>query len=356
MNKKRKILVCPLDWGLGHASRDIHIIRALIENDFEVFVAGSPKILKYLGNEIPDVKCVDLEGFKVKYSKRKSQIFKMLTLIPRIFFWTIKEHFKLKQLVKKHNFNIVISDNRFGLWNKNVKSIFITHQLRVIFPSGLRIFEFIYRLLVRFIINKYDECWIPDLKEEKNLAGDLSHPKRKLKNGKYIGLLSRFAIFNHYQAPETLFDIVFVLSGPEPQRSLLEEIIYFQIQESNLRIAIVRGTYENSVLDYSIPKFDLLQTNELNKLIDQSEIVVCRSGYSSVMDLISKNKKAILIPTPGQTEQEYLATYLTEKDYFTSYTQDKFKLSRIVVSKIKQPNFREKNNENLLQKAIKELE
>lgn len=355
VEKRKKILLCPLDWGLGHASRDIPIIYLLKDNNFDIHIAGSLKILNFLKKEVSDAKFIEFRNYKVKYSRQNSQVINMFFLIPKIVYWTIKEHFLLKSLIKKYDIDIVISDNRFGLWNKKVISIFITHQLKVIFPKRYRKLEFIYEFLLRFIINKYDDCWIPDYEGVDNLSGSLSHFAKMLDNIKYIGLLSRFSRLKEDLSEPKIYDLLFVLSGPEPQRSLFEEIIYKQIENSNLEIAIVRGTTEKSILSYSVQKFDLLNTRELNQLINISDVVICRSGYSSVMDLIVKKKKAILVPTPGQTEQEYLAEYLFQKGIFEFSTQENFKLNNINISEINQPNFRIEKNEELLLRAISGL-
>jgi len=356
VEKRKKILFCPLDWGLGHASRDIPIIDLLKENNFDIYIAGSFKILDFLKKEVSGAKFIEFGNYKVKYSRQNSQVINMFFLIPKIIYWTIKEHFILKRLIKKYDIDIVISDNRFGLWNKRIISIFITHQLKVIFPKRYRKLEFIYESLLRFIINKYDDCWVPDYKGIDNLSGELSHLNHNTQNISYIGLLSRFSKLKDDNSTSKVYDILVILSGPEPQRSLFEEIIYSQIERSNLKIAIVRGTLEKSILSYSVQKFDLLNTGELNQLMDISEVVICRSGYSSVMDLIVKKKKAILVPTPGQTEQEYLAEYLSQKGLYEFIIQEKFKLDNINISEINQPNFQIEKKEKLLLRAITDLE
>ncbi len=326
---RKKILICPLNWGLGHATRDVSVIRLFVKHKFEVIIAASGDTYRFLNREFPELKFINFSGYNVRYSKSGSQILKMLLLIPRILLWTIKEHRELKKIVKEHNIDIVFSDNRFGLWNSNTYNVFMTHQLKVKFPRLLKFMEPIYQYISTTIIKKYDECWIPDFEGEVNLAGELSHIKTKLRNSYFIGQVSRFTNSKLEYAGEKI-DVLFLLSGPEPQRSIFEKIIYEQTKKSNLQFVIVRGTSEKCNNSFKFPIYNIINTEELIPLIKKSEIIVCRSGYSSVMDLFLLKKKAVLVPTPGQTEQEYLAKYLMERGFFYSTSQRKFNLDKSV--------------------------
>lgn len=349
------MLICPLNWGLGHASRIIPIVNLLVHEGFQVYFAAGSESAQFLKKEFPSNTHIIFENYKVRFSCSKSQTGKMIRLLFPILFFSIKEHFRLKRIVTDYNIDIIISDNRFGLWNSEVYSIFITHQLKVIFPQVLRCLEFLYQFLLRCIISRYDECWIPDFEGSENLAGVLSHSNNKQKNIKYIGPISRFKLDK--TAPEELesIDILFVLSGPEPQRSLLEEIIYHEIYKADLNIVLVRGTSKTGVIKFDCESYDLLNTIALEKLIRNSKLVICRSGYSSIMDLVTLKKKAVLIPTPGQTEQEYLAKYLSENKVFYSLKQDEFKLEKVLefdFNKLQEINIDEGNS---LLNQIKEL-
>jgi uncharacterized protein (TIGR00661 family) len=342
-----------LNWGLGHASRVVPIIKLLLENNLNVIVASSGESEKYLQIEFPELRFIILPNYKIKYSRSNSQVLSMLGLSPRILYCSIIEHFRLKKIISQNNIDIVISDNRFGLWNSNVYSIFITHQLKVIFPRGLKAFEFIYQKILRCFIRHYDECWVPDYSGKANLAGDLAHKNNKLKSIKYIGALSRFSYAENIALHDEEFDMLFILSGPEPQRSLFEEIVYREIDSSSLKFAIVRGTSEKKVLKYPCPSINIASTNELYSLIKKSKLVVCRSGYSSVMDLVVMNKKAVLIPTPGQTEQEYLAKYLSEQGLFKSIKQREFSLEMIKIEELTNPNFEIESSDALLKEILR---
>ena len=325
MKSKKKVLFCPLNWGLGHAVRNVPIIKYFLEKDFEVIVASDGLSLEYLKLEFPQIKLIYFPNYKVNYSKSGLLFFKMFLLIPKIIFWTFKEHHILKKIMIENKVHIVISDNRFGLWNKIGYSIFITHQTRVKFPSYLKMFEWIYPLILNHIIRNYDECWIPDFKGHLNLSGDLSHKNLKLNNIFYIGPLSRFSGRGTNEHEKSL-NALFILSGPEPQRSLLEKIINDQTKDLENKFALIRGTTLKNDLKWDFPVYDLLNTTEMIRLINQAKIIICRSGYTSIMDLMALKKEAILIPTPGQTEQEYLARHLRKMGLFYSVSQDKFDL------------------------------
>lgn len=328
--KRKKVLICPLNWGLGHATRDVPIIRLLLKHNYQIIIAASGDSLAYLKKEFPELEFINFESYRVQYSKFESQVFKMLMLIPTILFWTIKEHLLLNEVIKNNKIDIVISDHRYGLWNKKTFNIFITHQLRIKFPGLLKILEPVYHKISNKLIHKFDECWIPDFEGRNNLSGQLSHVKDRLKNKYFIGPLSRFECI----AKENTFNkinVLFILSGPEPQRSIFEKIIYDQTKNAGLKYEIVRGSSSQSKHPFNFAVHNILNAEDLFALIKKSELVVCRSGYSSVMDLYQLKKKAILVPTPGQTEQEYLAGYLKQKGFFYSVSQKNFNLQKDIM-------------------------
>lgn len=327
INKKivqKRVLIAPLDWGLGHATRCIPIVTALVAQGFEVFIAAEEAAAVLLQKEFPKVKMIPLKGYRVLYSKNKKNFFwKMLLQVPKIFSEIKFENAWLKKTIEENKIDIVISDNRFGLYNKNVLCIFITHQLQI--KTGRHFTENIAQKINYKYINKFDECWVIDEEGDKNFAGELSHPK-KMPNTivKYIGALSRF---KNYEV-EKKYDLLVLLSGPEPQRSIFENILLAQIKDLKLHITIVRGLpAEKKMLEIeNVKTYNHLTAEILNELILASKIIIARSGYTTVMDIAALQQKAIFVPTPGQTEQEYLANYLSEKKYCVAEKQDGFNL------------------------------
>ena len=322
---KSLILIAPLDWGLGHTTRCIPIIITLKKANYDVVVAACAKQKNLLQQEFSDLRYIDLAGYNISYSKNKwFFIAKMILQIPKILWCIYKENKWLNKIVEQEKIDVVISDNRYGLYSKKIKSIFITHQLQI--NTGNSFSELVLQKINYYFINKFNCCWVPDLLGENNIAGNLSHPKKMPKTPvKYIGILNRF---NKIET-EIKYDLCVLLSGPEPQRTLLENKLLQQLKNiKNKKILFVRGlpnAIENIVHSNCTIK-NHLAGKELQEAICSSNIIVARSGYTTVMELLSLQKKMILIATPMQTEQEYLAMYLANKKYCISYTQNKINI------------------------------
>jgi uncharacterized protein (TIGR00661 family) len=327
-NGKPRILVAPLDWGLGHATRCIPVIRELLALDCEVWLAGENAQEALLREEFPGLPFLQLEGYRARYAASSAGLlWQMLLQAPRFLQIIKKEHAWLKKMVAEHHFDAVISDNRFGLYHKKIPAVFITHQLTIKSPLGKWSERLIQKRNYSYI-NRFMKCWIPD-EVINGLAGTLSHPGTMPGiPAKYIGTLSRFS----HQAEENKENnkhLLFILSGPEPQRSLLEEKIVQEITHYNGTATIVRGLpSEKSLLPSTnmIRIYNHLRAEELQKEIAQAAYVISRSGYSTIMDMAALQKKTILIPTPGQTEQEYLAGYLAERKMAMCISQKNFSL------------------------------
>ena len=316
-----KILICPLNWGLGHATRCVPIISRYLADGHEVQIAADGYPLEFLKQAFPALKTIELPSYQVKYSKLKTQIFAMLQNIPYIMYGVANEYKKLHQILTNEHFDLVISDNRFGLHVKknhsNVRTIYITHQIMVKMPKGLKIFEPLVAKIHKNYIEKFDECWIPDIAENGGYAGDLSHKYKLPHNAKYIGLLSRFSNIT-VDKIESPFKIVAVLSGLEPHRTMLEHKLIEKFRKSPHPALIVYGQPRPERREYTIGNVTLmshLPHGTLAAYLQSAEHIICRSGYSTIMDLIELNciHKAEFIPTPGQTEQEYLCDYWLKK-------------------------------------------
>lgn len=328
LRKTYKILIAPLDWGLGHATRSIPLITGLLAEGCEVLIAADGTIQALLEQEFRELTFLPLKGYRIQYSQQKKWLpLKIVLQIPRLLFSIFSEHQWLKKMVKDHSIDAIISDNRFGLYHKHIPSIYITHQLLI--KTGNRFSEGLLMKLHYWFIKKYYECWIPDFEGNSNIAGQLSHPSPLPANVKYIGGLSRFETKPY---AELKYDLLILLSGPEPQRTIFEKELLFQLKEYNGTALLVQGlpkankiskTNENNTIHVR----NHIATQELNLVIEQSKIIISRSGYTTVMDMLKLQKKAILIPTPGQTEQEYLAQYLMLQKLFYSVEQHEFLLS-----------------------------
>lgn len=326
---KPRILVAPLDWGLGHATRCIPIIRELLAQSCDVWLAGEGPQEKLLKDEFSDLPFLELPGYRIRYAKTKwGLIWKMIQQGPKMRRAIQYEHRWLKKTIKKYGFDAVISDNRYGLYHKTTPCIFITHQLHIKSSAG-KWTEKIFQKRNYGYINKFTECWVPDTEKENSLAGELSHPTIKPNIPvHYIGLLSRF---EKKDLTERKNHLLIILSGPEPQRSILEEKVIKDISHYNGTATIVRGLPGSASLIPStnmIRFYNHLPAAQLNNEMQEAEYVIGRSGYSTVMDVVALQKKSILIPTPGQTEQEYLGNYLMEKGIAVWLTQKDFSLNK----------------------------
>lgn len=306
---KQRILIAPLNWGLGHATRCIPIIDELLSQGHQVIIAADGYPLQLLKQEFPQLECLEFPSFSVHYSNTRFQIGRLLWSLPAILFDIWREHRQLQVYIGQYKISYVISDNRFGLWTRLVPCVYITHQLMVKMPKGLEFFERLGWLIHRFFINRYTACWIPDEAENGGLSGDLAHKYPLPKHARFIGCQSRFTCSPDIIPTETYHTVV-VVSGPEPQRSLFEKEWIVKSLGQEKPVLIVRGLPEKKIIREQLDNITLvshLPSTELKAQLLAANQIICRSGYSSIMDLHVLNKKATLIPTPGQTEQEYLA-------------------------------------------------
>ncbi|MEO5563065.1 MAG: glycosyltransferase [Chitinophagaceae bacterium] len=353
---KPRILVAPLDWGLGHATRCIPVIYELLAQNVEVWLAGEGAQETLLTKEFPALPFLHLQGYRVKYARTGAGLLRTLLFqLPALKQSIKRENEWLKQMVKEHGFDAVISDNRFGLYHSSVPSIFITHQLRIKSPFGNWTETILQKSNYKFI-NHFTACWVPDHEFVNDLAGELSHPQNKPTIPiAYTGFLSRLKKTNVAEKKDHLF---ISLSGPEPQRSLLEDKLVNQLSHYNGTATVVRGLPDNENIIPStndIRFYNHLPTDEYGTEMEKAEYVISRSGYSTVMDLATLGKKSILIPTPGQTEQEYLAKYLEEKQIACSADQKSFLLNE-VLEKAKQFVYKPVNDmESSVAKTVSSL-
>ena len=317
-----KVLVAPLDWGLGHATRCIPIIKELINQGCTVIVAAGGAQKALLQEEFPELSFVESPGFRLKYGKNRAfTLLKIIFALPKILIGIKRENEWLHRFAGREGLDMVISDNRPGLYGAGCFSVFITHQLAIRSSLGAVADWFVGRLNYSYI-RRFSVCWVPDVEGVGNLAGRLSHPLRMpVIPVRYIGWLSRLEAV---EAPEVeaaaaeVFDLLILLSGPEPQRTILEAMLVGQLKADMGRIVLVRGLPKGGsalIASEGVVVFDHLPARELGRVICQSRVVVARSGYSTVMDLVRLRRRAVYIPTPGQPEQEYLGRYLEEKGW-----------------------------------------
>ncbi|MFD1094293.1 glycosyltransferase [Salegentibacter chungangensis] len=323
--QKKRVLVAALNWGLGHATRCIPIIEKLQEQNFEPVLASDGAALALLRKEHPHLKSFELPSYNIEYASSGSLLkWKLLLNTPSILNAIKLEKLETEKLVKTHNINGVISDNRFGVRSELVKSVFITHQLNVLSGNTTYLSSKLHQNYIR----KFDECWIPDMPGAMNLSGILGHLKKQKPHIKYIGPLSRF----EKKELRLKYQMMVLLSGPEPQRTILEKILLRELGGFQGKLLFVRGVMEGEEIASENPNLKIrnhMYGKELEEAVNSSELVLCRSGYSSIMDLSKLEKKAFFIPTPGQFEQEYLAERLKTLGIAPFCRQEDFSLKKL---------------------------
>ncbi|WP_367755593.1 glycosyltransferase [Flavobacterium sp. WC2430] len=321
----KTILITPLNWGLGHASRCIPIIKALQENNYIPIIASDGAALHLLRKEFPYLKILELPSYQIEYPKNSTYFkWKLFLNSPKMILAIWNEKKIVAKWIDQYEIDGILSDNRLGCYSKRIPSVYITHQINVLTGKT----TWITSKLHQKIIKKYSECWIPDVEKIPNLASKLSHLKKSNLNLKYIGPLSRMI---KKELP-TKYDLMVILSGPEPQRSILEEKIKVELKRYKGEVIFIKGIIEKEQTKEKIKNilfYNFMNSRQLEQAFNESEIILCRSGYTTIMDLVKLGKKAFFIPTPGQYEQVYLAQKLKEEGLAPFANQDEFKIENL---------------------------
>ena len=321
-----KVLIAPLDWGLGHTTRCIPLIESFRKEGWTITLAAEGAGAELLQQVFPEIPLLYLKGYRIRYAKKQIG-WKIIQQIPNILSSIRYEKKWLDEKYADERWDLIISDNRPGFRHPKAYNVYITHQLHIQTGFG-KWANALASFAHHSYIKKFNELWIPDLEGNKNLAGQLAHPILSFLPTHYLGLISRL---NPNPSTTTIYDLLFLLSGPEPQRSLFEEIILKQIRPHHGKILLVRGTKDAMIsppVPTNVEVIHLANSLELNQYMLQSKYIICRSGYTTLMDLMRLKKKALLIPTHGQGEQEYLATHAEHQNYFPFLSQTTFDIDQ----------------------------
>jgi uncharacterized protein (TIGR00661 family) len=349
-----RILVAVLNWGLGHASRCVPLIEELRRQQAEVIVASDGLALTFLNHRFPDLHAVVLPSYGVRYRSR-SMFWNMLCALPRIVAAIGKEHRVIRHLVNQYKIDAIISDHRYGCFHKKTYSALLIHQIYIQCPPYLKMFEPMLFELHRLLLKPFQTLLIPDYDGPENLSGDLSH-KRRMTNMQFIGPLSHVSK-RELNTGLVEYDLLIICSGPEPARTRFERLMMDQLSHGRLRAALVRGSDQpaSKITQERLTVFNLPGSDELSDLMAKSGMVICRAGYSSIMDLAATGKNAILIPTPGQTEQEFLADYHSRAKRFYSVREKNFNLQQALHKAREYQNNFTLRNDSQLKTAIASL-
>jgi len=303
MVHQQRVLIAPLDWGMGHATRCIPLIKSYQEIGYHVIVAAPSHLLNRLMPALSKVDAVTLAGYNIHYHKNLPVWLSVLVQLPKIRKAIRNEHQWLLKQVKELNLHLVVSDNRYGLWHPSIRSVMISHQLQPKPPFGARFCAPIIQRVMRQLLKNFDEIHVPDFEGPQRLSGALSEPFDGLPQITYIGPLSRFTRASTLEiVPHSMLAL---LSGPEPHYSTFYHTMRLNAHKEGLSFR---------ALGWKMPK----NANEADMLLNpddeqfaaevaKSATIVCAAGYSTLCDLLVLKRKASLFPTLGQTEQEYLA-------------------------------------------------
>ena len=310
---RSKVLICPLDWGLGHVARSTAVAAQLIAMDCTVYWAAPPSLHHFITEHFPNAIIFQLPAYDVRYSAGRSQVGSMLKQWNK-FKKTIRaENAVVRQCVQLHSFDVIISDHRYGCYHPQVKSVFLAHQLQILLPKALSWFQTLINKIHQRQLRHFQEIWIPDFPNQ-TLSGKLSSLQTKVPQ-RFIEPQSRFSFSWNQTLVLFPFDLnqlhtVLIASGPEPHKTMFIEQTKEQWKQTNSIHLIVSGQLGESRFERigeNLWQVNHLNTESLKLIIKQAKKIICRSGYTSVMDMNVLNKKAAFIPTPGQTEQIYLA-------------------------------------------------
>ncbi|OJV52921.1 MAG: hypothetical protein BGO31_03975 [Bacteroidetes bacterium 43-16] len=331
MKRKQKILIAPLDWGLGHTTRCIPIIQYLQACGHEVYAAAEGNAAQLLRNNFPDLNILPLKGYNIEYSKTRSGfIFKILQQLPKIIATIKAERLWLEKIQAEYGFDGIISDNRYGMYHKDIKNVVLTHQVQILSGMG-PLADLIMLKWHRGLLERFKACWIVDSPEAPGLSGKLAHPRQLPRNAAYIGYLSQFFDTPGQSRAPVKNHFLVLLSGPEPMRSQFEQKLWQQctaLEEYTFTfVAGKSGQAAPGPVPAHITWHSYLGAEKLAEEILNASGMVCRGGYTTLMDLQVLQRPALLVPTPGQTEQEYLAKALSKVNpYFSYKDQQDFEL------------------------------
>ena len=358
MIQRKSILVCPMDWGLGHATRVVPIIELLLEMDARVILGADNKPLEFLRQRFPQCEWVIIPGFQPSYQKKGSLALKVTSDLPNMLIESKKAHNLLERIIKRMDVDAVISDSRYELYSNLVPTVFMTHQLRIRTQGVLAATRSTIQSVLYGFIQKHREVWIPDFQGTPNLSGSLSHVRRfPMKEVYFIGPLSRFQQLKSAPLAGKQYDVVCIMSGPEPQRTVLEDIFVEQALRTKFKTLILSGKPgEDSVKQKgNVEIRSHVPDDEMVSLIYGAGVVISRAGYTTVMDMATLGKKAVFVPTPGQPEQEYLAKMLHESGLYYTVAQKDFNLPEAVKQADHFSGMEVENDYSLLKKRLQKL-
>jgi uncharacterized protein (TIGR00661 family) len=322
----KKVFIAPLNWGLGHATRLLPLVRKFLDQNYTVFIGASDRSKEILKKEVKDCVFLDFPEYPIKYPRTRFFVTRfMLLIFPMMLIAMRREHKRLKELHKKYQFQIVISDNRFSLALKGVPSYLISHQLRYILPWPIKYTESLSEYFNFFHFRKYDKIIVPDVETDPTLTGQLSHNMRYLARNKlyYAGIFSDVVKIDNRKNESVNYLVI--VSGPEPQRTYFEELIFRQVHVLKGQVIVALGIPEKkfTIKMGNAIFYTYLNRDEMSYYLNNANFIISRPGYTTVMEMVEFGKRGLFVPTPGQVEQEYLAKHFMEMGWCHMVKQHK---------------------------------
>lgn len=321
---RRKILIAPLDWGLGHATRLVPIIVQLQQQGHETVIAADGRPYDFLASRFPEVKIYRCAGYNITYPENGNLLLHMMKNSVSFYKSVEAEQRSATELSDEINADVVISDNRLNFRAKGRKNIYITHQLNI--KAG--ILPAVATAMHRKYYSRFDEVWVPDNSGTANISGALGHDADCAVPVFYLGPQSRFTAMKYGEVPSH-GKVVVLLSGPEPQRTLFENIIVAELIRTGINAIVLCGLPGRNEVTRPAPNIEMvshMNDEDMLQTIAGAKVVIARSGYSTLCDLAQLNKRLIAVPTPGQTEQEYLADKHAAENRLVKAEQSDFNL------------------------------
>ena len=407
-----KVLVAPLDWGLGHATRCVPVVREFLRAGAEVELAVVKANANFFREVFPELRQRLAPSYNIVYPKHGYNM----------ALWLLKnsmhlnsvmryEHHFAEEMVERHGYDVLFSDNRFAFYSKNALSIYMTHQRRIAFPRAFAAFERIGVMWHANIMRKFDEVWVPDLEIYPGYAGSLSHSGATPgdKPMRYVGTLSRFsdwdagenagnalgnalgkaptpvdlerdvdlmsvsefmahsanvewnavprvrALGKQASGMRAAYKVVAVVSGVEPARTQFEQQLREALQQISGQHMMILGkpsVEQKTWTEGNIEFHTHLATNDFAEAVKRADFVVSRGGYSTVMDMAELGAKCIFVPTPGQFEQIVLARDLSKAGYAVEIPADELSAETLAGAFEKSVKMPKVEEQNLLHDAV----
>ncbi|MBW6458185.1 MAG: hypothetical protein K0B52_03390 [FCB group bacterium] len=340
--KNKTVIYAILNWGLGHATRSAPIIRRLINDGNRVVIISHGQALTLMKEQFPECIFRDIRDKNIQYASNGIMfVFKIVSQFPKMVLGWEYERRKMRELEKEFHPDLVMTEMRLGFWSKNIPSVLITNQLRFFLPPGLKWAEILGEWFNFLVFRHFDHIFVPDIAGEPNLLGDLCHKGRIAKhpNVRFVGCLS--SITPDDNPPEKDIDLLISISGPEPQRTMFEEIVLSRIADLSGKVVITLGSPgREGITEFDngrITIYPHLDRGTMANIMQRAKFVISRSGFSTVNELFVLRKSAMLVPTPGQTEQEYIARHFHRQGIFHYCRQEDLDLKHLPVKELIPP-------------------